>query len=393
MVKKEVTNNAAGLQVTLKDDLDFSKNFSFQYSFFLKADGLNKSSTEKYLAEPQEFNFKLKSKYQTVRLGYSTVSWEGTDFINPMDIVNAKNQQDPLNPLTRGSAGVFYTLNTSHFSWDLIYIPKQTQTLLPGENSAWWPREFTLPTNTQDTTLLVPETLIYKVNDDEVLEKALDHNFAMRLKQQFDTWDISLGVYQGSSTTPALSPQISLTPIEIYPNQIYQINSPVVIQPIYYRSRVIAGSFSKIFESFIVRLSGQHAQPLTLDARVPGWSDLGVVAIEKNVQIFESDVTFLLQFVNSRRKDDGNLSLLSSLTEKSLMFGWRWPVTDELTWNAAFFQEQKKFSSFIHSDLTWSISDSWKQTFSVDVLSGSPESTLGTYDKNDRVGTTLSYLL
>ena len=113
--------------------------------------------------------------------------------------------------------------------------------------------------------------------------------------------------------------------------------------------------------------------------------------MEKNMEWGEQGITLLFQYTESRRPKSETVSLLSSLLEKAVMFGWRWPITEKLTWTAAIFQEQKYFSLFYHTEIGWSLSDHWALSLAGDVFSGSKDSVIGTYDHNDRVLTKASF--
>ena len=74
------------------------------------------------------------------------------------------------------------------------------------------------------------------------------------------------------------------------------------------------------------------------------------------------------------------------------MVGGRWPFAEKWTWTGAVFQEQKTYSSFVHSELSWGLSDNWRTDLAADIIMGSGDSALGLYEDNDRETLRLNYL-
>jgi hypothetical protein len=388
----EASQNGAGAEVSLHSRYNFNKYIRFHFQSWYKGDGLSRDPAERNQFELQDLSLELKKSSRKIKLGFSTINWEGTDFLNPMDLISVKNWRDPLNPQNRGMAGAFYSDQIGDFSWDLVYIPVQSKPELPGEKSPWWPRRINLPVERDDMTLLLPDHVAYDIQSDETLDRAFLNNAALRLQYHGDNWDFSVGAHEGVAGTPLLLPIVDVTPIEVSPKQIYLLNSPVRIQPLYYRERSVAFALVKSAGTWIFRLTGQHAQSLGEDPRLPGWSEYGVLGVEKNIEWGEQGITLLFQYTQSRRPQSETVSLLSSLLEKAAMFGWRWPVTEKWTWNTALFQEQKYYSLFLHSDVKYSLGDHWSVGAGGDIFSGSRDSVIGIYDHNSRVTSQISYL-
>lgn len=386
--QSDVTKNSAGVDAQLQLRQTWKRNYNFQARTWLQSDGANKSPKEKFQYEVQDFFFEWKKSARRFKLGVSSPVWEGTDFLNPMDLIVAKNYSDLFNIRNRGSAGLFYSDQLGPISWDLIYIPWQTRSTLPGEQSPWYPRSIALPVDTDQITLRLPPTVEYKVQPEESLRGAQLHNAGLRLQYRGDLLDFSVAGFEGTASQPLLLPTVRGI---IIPPSTVELQNPVEILPVYYRQRVGAFALVTHAGSWIFRLSAQHAQPLGSDPRLPSWSEFGVFAIEKTIDWRDQGITLIAQFVGARRPQSESLSALSSLLEKAAMLGVRFPVRENLTWNAAFFQEQKNKSSFFHSDITWNLNDHWRTELAADILSGDPSSALGTYEANDRYGLRLVY--
>ena len=361
----------------------FNSNFKIKVEPFAQA--ISKDSA---FFQFKELDLQIKNSGQIYKIGYSTTEWEGTDFINPMDFTNPKNFQDPLNPMKISQFNLGVSGQVGDFSFDFLYIPQQKTAVLPGNKSPWWPHEYAVPTLEKDTILLLPDEVEYQI-DDPIFEKgARENNLAFRLQYLGENRDITLAFYEGMAVLPKLNPIISIIPIEVSPKTIYLLESPIEIQPSYYRHRVMAFAYVQTFKYLILRFSANHSQPIFEAKTSDLWRELGVLSLEKNFP----KLTFLLQAVASKRSESTEVSLVSSLLDKSLMAGFRWPINDQLLWSVAAFQEQTNFSYYIKSDLKYNWSETINQVLTVDSLEGSKSSLLGAFSKNDRVSLKVTYL-
>lgn len=388
----EVTKNNAGARLDLDAQYLFNQQWSFKFHPLAEGDGATLSPEEKTQFEVQDFSLNWKKSSRKLKLGMGTVNWEGTDFINPMSLIQAKNWTDPLNQKTKGSAGLYYSDQVGSFSWDLVFIPQQTLSTLPGEKSAWWPRHLQLPTENSSVELRIPDQVEYAVESAEVLDQALANNGALRLQYHGEGFEWSLAGAEAVPTTPFLLPTVDVTPIQVSPTQIYQLHSPIRIKPLYFRQQVFAAAFVYTLKSWIFRLAAQSAQPIGTDFRLPARSSTEVLAIEKTFNWSRSqNITLLLQIAATQKSESENLSLISSLLERSVMFGWRWPFYEKATWTTAFFQEQRYFSSYFHNEISWAFSDRISIQMLMDFFTGSSQSVLGIYEDNDRYMLKLKY--
>jgi hypothetical protein len=152
-----------------------------------------------------------------------------------------------------------------------------------------------------------------------------------------------------------------------------------------YRQRAVAAAVVWTLGDVILRLSANHVQPLGEDPRIPGWSELGVVGLEKTFYFGNQMLTLLGQFIDSRRPDSASVSLLTSLYQKSFMAGVRWAPSERWTLLLAHFQETQSWSSFSRIDVTWAFKDAWSLDLEGNIFEGTASSTIGTYDRNDSV--------
>jgi len=379
----DVTSQTLNLEGEYVGQLEFSKVFRVNATLWGQSDFLEKSETSKEQFAVDELTLSYQKIARRLKLGYSYRSWEGTDVINPMNLLSSDNYRDPMHSRKQSGYGVFYDDAIGNWEWDATYLFQQSTPLLPEEESPWWPRNLYLPTESDQLSLQIPENMRYRILDREVLDHAFENNWALRIQHHFDDFDLAVGAMEGLSPLPILSPLVNVAPIQIYPKEIYRLQSPIEIKPIFYRQRAVAGKLVWTLGDTIIRFSTNHVQPLGDDTRLPGWSDLYVIALERSFYFSGQMLTLLAQYMDSRRPDAQGLSILTSLYEKSYFTGLRWAPNENWTVMLAFFQETKFHSYFFRPEINWRFEENWNLGLEGYFFEGSEESGLGTYNKND----------
>ncbi len=380
---KEITYQSLAIEPSLRSTRELKKNFNFNFDTWGSFDPLNQSTTDVFQLELNEFSIDHTAKGRRLKFGYSIRNWEGTDLINPMDLLHGKNWVDPLNGRARSGLGFFYDDAFGDFLLDFTYIFRQQTHRLPGSESPWWPRSVYLPTESESLVLLLNNPLEYRILDEEVLDHALDHNLALRLRYVFSDFEIAVAVTDGLANPPLITPLIEGDVVETSPRQVIRLRSPIEILPIIYRQRAIAGTFVWTLGDFILRVSANHIQPIGDDERLPSWSQLGVIGLERTFYLGNQMVTLLGQFIDSKRPDVNGVTLLTSLFQKSYMTGIRYAPSERWTYLFALFQETTTWSKLIRNEITWSFKDTWSLSGEITLFEGPEESAIGTYDRND----------
>lgn len=324
------------------------------------------------------------------RLGFQTFAWEGTDLVNPFDMIQARNYRDPLNIRTRPSAAWWTSYEAGSWQAEFIYIPKATTPLFPADRSPWWPRERVLPLDSQKIEIRLPKGVEYRVLERETLKGALDNNVAVRLIRRGDKGDVAIAGFEGLANDPSVVLDTSLkNPIEVDPILIAEPEGAVGLRPVDIRWRAAAAGFNYAFSKGVFRWAGRTQQPLGDDVRVPAWSSLNVASWEQNVSIRERDCTLLFQIFSVQRSEEPQVSFLRSIFDRAFAVGARLPVTDD-----SEFYVGGVYDSIGHSSLarfTWKQrwNDNWGSDLDINSLSGPPDTLLGVFQEYDRADLTL----
>lgn len=403
---RDVSSSQVGLTGNI--DLNYSPNdkISVRFQPWIKSDPSNKSPDEKFQAEALELTLGWKRRLHKTKVGLSSVNWEGPDFLNPMDVLNAKNYRDPLNISNRSSPQLAYSSQGEKWGLDAVYIPWRSADLMPGNQSPWLPRYLALPTENSDTQFLIPENVQYDVRSYQILGDSLRHNGGLRLKYQGDQWDLAVAAVEEASSPALLHPIASATVI-VAPSKVLMLQNPVIIQPVYYKQRSMAAAFSKAWETTILRLSARHSQPTSddktltvstdsgsqqINIKVPSWSTFAVAEIEKHFSWGDEDLTVIAEYAESKRYASSGVSSFANSLQNVYLLGYRLPFRETWTTTGAFFQDYKTKASYAHFSLAKSLTDHLRLDLRADLFAGGDNSLLGVYDKNDQISSQLTFI-
>lgn len=336
------------------------------------------------VTDPREFYLAEDIGNFYVRAGYFTLVYEGTDGVNPMDIASMKYWGDPLNAITKASAGIHTGYTSNSFEFEAAYIPEQVPSSLPGETSPWYPRRSRFPLRSEDIELRLPDRVDYKVLNRDALNHAFRHNYTARMQFRTDRGDAALAYYEGVADFPLIVPTLDVVPIQLSPKQIYLLLNPVQLTPRYYERRTVSGLVTVPTGPWIFRVASRYDQPLFEAKKYTGWSNESVFGIERSVNISDDVVTFLLQGSFVKTPSSASLISVQDIYDRAVLFGMRWPINDYWTTQLSGLRSGKDQSQFYSGQITRTFSSGWSAKLLLEILEGPPQSVLGIFDKNDR---------
>lgn len=378
------SNQAAGLELNLKTDWKANRQWRLRSDLELQTDQLSKDPEEMTQFNPKSFFIENKSTPVVMKLGYQTLIPDGPDILNPADVIHSKNMKDPTSPQALASAGLSLSQEWDLWQWEIFYIPQQTKPRLPGEQSAWWPREKRLPLESEFVTeAQIPSDIDYKITDEIEINQALKNNYAFRLQRKSESFEALLLYYEGLSQDPHLFFSASSTN--------FVLDSPVLLIPFYYRHQVVAGTFVLPIGSFSLKGGANWIKPVGDDTRLPGEESTNVIGIEKNIETRKGIVTVLVQHEGQKRQAKDQISFLRSVFENAWSLGLRIPWGEDTQLIGGYIYDTVGKSSVSKASLTRRLTDSLSVNLDGQWLDG-PENTLvGLYTKYDRYSVGLSY--
>ncbi len=361
-----------------RQNYQFSNKWRFKFEPGLRA---STQFEEDAYFDPQELQLEFLHENTFVQAGYLSFPWEGTDFINPIDIASIKDDRDPLNPHAMSSAGINLGMFGDWTEWNIFYIPAQTEPKSFGEKSPWLPRKVRLPIQTDEIELQIPDTISYRVNDPIELDDALENNFGFRGMLHFDNLDITFAGFYGANQNLYMSPIVDVTPVSTSPKPTFELQSPVTLQPLIFKRQTLATMWAYTQESYIVRLAARTDDIITEDARLPSNTSTYVLSLEKAI----SDWTVLTNLVFTEYDKSSSLSTITSLLERGFLFGLRKPINDTNTINFGGYQSMRDSSLLLQAEWAYNYSANLNIKLSADYLNGPDDELLGILNDRNRI--------
>lgn len=364
--------------------------FYFRPTFIANPD--NKSTEEQYYFDPTEAYIKFQKNTAAVQVGFNLVTWGVTDGYNPVDVVNTKQVFDPLKTKKMGALSILISESMPWFDYDLIYIPRAHAAILPGEKSRWLPREVFVPqVPDNNIVLLLPDDLRYHYGDRDVLNSAMDNNFALRVQKTISIFDIAISGYDGTSQFPVIEPVVTGTIVQVSPKTVIQVNPDVTLNAKDYRIR--QGGFSLVSHQwdFLFKYETSYSQSQGDYINLPGWIHENVVGLEKTFNISDGNFIGILQysFLNTEKNNDSNISI-TEIFRRAWMIGGRISWREVWSGSVIGLYDSVHGSHFEQVNISRRLFDVWTLSAEADFISGTSENPLGLYNKNDSVTLSLS---
>lgn len=321
-----------------------------------------------------------------VQAGSLVKAWEGTDGLNPMDLATQKILTDPLRSENLGSWGLWGQWSSSPISFEAMWIPDQTRSVLPGNQSGWWPRNEELPLERDNQQLLLPEDPEFKINSRRDLNDAYKNNYGARLRAQFETVDLSLAYFEGATQTPTLTPNIRGLLIQADPKFIVLLDNPIGIQPIDDRRRSAALGFNYTASSFIFRSAARVDEPTNKDQTVLVETTQAVFGLEKTLEISGKTFIVLGQYAVGKEADrSGSAMSVASIFSEAYIAAVRGAWSDVTSFQLALIYSASTSSSVEQFDVERRLGDHWVIRGGADAFQGPSDSLIGLWRDQGRV--------
>ncbi len=404
------------IPATLKN----GRSFRIRFQPLLQADPNNPSTVdpqhpdrnERYYWDIQEGYVQIQSLPWTLQVGMNVQTWGDTDVFNPLDVVSARRFYDPMMSEKLGAPTVLLKREWEKVFVEAVYIPRQAQTLLPGENSRWLPRDvyasraFTGASDgsggTFSGTINLPSTLRYHYQQLGVMTAAMNDNFGARIKFRLPGFDWTVAGFQGAAATPAVNiVGLSIVTGTLKPgtqNADIFVNPDVNLQALYYKSRMLGTSFVYVLGDFLLKgataknqvvssLAGATNGGQSIESRLPKDDWENVLGLERTFAVGPGQLTVLAQgtYVQHNEGLDTNSVSLARMFDRAAMVGLRWAPGEKWTVLGSGLVDIQYHGSLEHLEANYKIADGWSTRLSGDRLDGRAETPIGTYKKNDRV--------
>jgi len=394
----EVNRSAQAFHFTGSASLKWKRDFKLKLLPVAQWDPVNLSKRERAWVDLQEGYLQFQKELYVIQLGFNQFTWGVTDVYNPLDGVNPRRYFDPLQSPKMGVASAFLKLDPVPLvSVELIYIPTNRKSQLPGENSRWLPRDYLrnrqVATTDGNVTIQLPERMKYRYEKDEVLNQALSNNYGARALFLLPSLDIQVAYFNGAAGSPATGLSLTGSLAKLLPEIVIEADPDVGIIPIYYRHQFYGGSAVYATGEWIFRYENTFNRPISKRSDLPVASQSHVFEIEKSFLIFKQNFTFLLLGTYSKTSDQASndSTSLFRLFDKAGILAIRYAPSSKWSSVASLLYDTVKFGKLAHGEVSYLLRDGLRISAMGDVLAGKPETPVGTYRRNDRVSLGLQY--
>ncbi|WP_413290730.1 hypothetical protein [Bdellovibrio sp. HCB337] len=386
-----ITLNRLAVIPTLTGKLTESSRLYFKPNFLW--DPQNRSDEERAFFDVGEAYYRLRGESWSFQAGSNVFNWGITDGYNPMDIVNTHQYYDPLRSVKLGVLSLILSHSSEKAEQELIYIPKNRGSILPGINSRWLPRRVYVPrTVDNNVVLLLPDDLRYTYTERKTINDALDDNVGLRMQWHFGAVDLGIIGFDGASSFPIVQPSVTGTVIEISPKIVLQTDPDVVLNSRNYRQQVGGLSWVSSQWNFLFKYATVYSQSIGDDPLLPGWTHENIVGLEKNFNIgSEGLLVAILQYayIKSEKENDSNISV-TEIFRRAWMAGGRFSWGDNWTVTALGLYDSLRYSNFQQYSVGRRFFDAWTLQVSAELISGKDITPLGLYNDNDNYRLSLS---
>lgn len=365
--------------------LVFAPNFQW--------DPANKSTEERIFFDIGEAYYRQKNESTQWQVGSHILNWGVTDGYNPLDVINPRQYYDPLHSVKLGVWSLLFSYATEASELELIYIPKNQSSILPGTNSRWLPREIYIPRSIDNNIiLLLPENLHYSYKAREALNHALDNNLGLRWQWHLGAVDLGLTAFEGSSVFPLVQANVTGNVVQVSPKIVLQTDPNVVLGIKNYRQRTAGLSWVSSQWDFLFKYASAYSQSLGDDPLLPGWTHENIAGLEKNFTVGRDGLLVALlqySFIHSQKQNDSNLSV-QEIFRRAWMAGGRFSWAENWTLMAMALYDTQRYTHFQQYSLARRIQDTWTLQGSAEFFAGAADTPLGVFGNNDNYRLTLT---
>lgn len=377
-------------ELQTKGELDLLSNLVFKLDSSASATFMEKQDQKSFLFNPTQLGLSFGSKYLEIFAGGFTVAGDGADINNIFNVVNPQDYRQPFNSKSIGSPGLLVTLPFDLLQIKGFYIPKNTRSLMPDTQSAWWPRTEALPLTNSEGTFLVPDNMSYKMISESEYEKPFENNYGTSAKLSFSKVDFSFFYYKGVNQIPQLAPHFNIDLISLDP-VVGTIQPPVELNLTWFKSEHAGVGTTIVLGNWILKGFCKNQKDLLAQTEE---SNSCTTSIESSLAISDFSIRYFLQ-QNRKWKKSSSIQELETLLgffDRSTALGLYIDMNTAGLISGAFIYNEKDPSILMSMGYEYRFTDQLKAKLTANILNVSGNNALAkAYDKTDNASVLLSY--
>lgn len=347
-------------------------------------------NNEQLYGDLREGYLQLRFRPFTLTLGNQIISWGVSDGFSPIDVVNPRRYVSPLNSDKIGTPAATLGVIQGDFDLDLIFIPVQRRSVMPGEDSRWLPRSFYVSRSLEGFQLRLPKNLQYYYLKHEELDDALDSNFGARLRGQLGGFDLAAMYFEGAANSPSMFLRLggSIERAATTSQEgILAVDPEVRLMPVFYKRRVYGGTAVYTLGEFILKAEGAVTQQISTatNRALPGDYHETTFSIEHDFPAGDGKLTAVAQGTYAKYKTDleNGTTSLSRIFESAAALGLRYAPDELWSFVMTALMDMKHKGGVFVLNADYKVRDNLGVNLTASFIDGPDLAPLGTYRKND----------
>ena len=355
----------------------------------------NKSGSPHFF-EDQEFFVEYRAGRSRTSIGSRTLRWGLADFFDPLDQINSRRMERPIQSMKRGEWMLFSELRGSGSGSGLgaltmegFVIPIKRGAILPSQTSAWLPRQLYIP-NLPDTEFVLPSSLEYRYRSREEKDGSLRWNYGTRALWRPGETEVAIQYDEGASSFPSIRPSVSGPLVGIRPDgrRVIEADPLIELTEVYYRERHYGASLTQPLGSTLARLQIAKTEPLYSGRELAHDRSDVSLALERQIAIGRmGSLTVLVQGFKNLLEDDsgGNdLASFSRLFDRAAAVGLRMAPSETTSFTLGGLRSfATKGGTLIMAGANFDLSSSLSAEIGWTWIEASLDAPIGPYKDND----------
>ena len=341
--------------INIDSKLDYSSRFTWKLEV-----GAVASKQETYsegMFYVKDFRVQKAWDYWRIDFGVLDVNLNHIERVSLL----SKNQsilvQGTQNILRLGSPGFGVKYFGDSAKLEFLWIAdKSKQKFLFKKNSIWFPESKITNLSFGGTVLVLPEDPVFSVLEDREMGGASLGNFSLKLVKNFDSYDLGMYFFEGSSS-PSYFYQFTALATNADGSEI-EVDKEIGILPTYYREQSFVFFGSKQFEESILRWeigstkSISDFSVISYDGKV----DENIYQLQWEKNQFFGSASLLHYLILTHTESDSDISY--KLSPSNLIYLLQWSGESDWTFSVALSESLKfKDSRSIQLSCDYQISD------------------------------------
>lgn len=315
-------------------------------------------------------------------IGKQVFSWGQGDMYNPSDHLNAVDTLDPLDNIKLGqwSASLLYLGDSYNFN--LIFIPRMSPSRLPQQDNRWFRSTEAIQTAAAAQLGFVPQISLAQQNDHHRTSTGAQ----VTSGQWLPGWDIELSYLHSQDATGVYLPELNGTVLDL-----------VRVFPGYDEASL--GLSTAVDEYTFHGITSYHK---TQNKQQDDDYLTFLVGARRTFYTSEQtenleEITLGLEYVKEKisRHRDPNSAYVNSgfgrtLTH-SILMNLEFKFSEDTLLKFGFIKNFDKQDRYVSMAFSHQLSDDFKVTVGLDLLSGTSDALFGQWSNNDRLFLNTSY--